>query len=390
MTPHNPRPARLRYQIIAFALARLVINTGHRMIYPFLPTIARGLNVERTAISQAVSARSALGFLSPVFSALANRRGSKIAMLIGLALFAGSMALIAIWPTYPALVVALMVASVGKLIYDPAVQVMISERIHYTERGFAIAITELGWSGAFLVGIPVIGWLIDQSGQWQAPFPVLTVLGIGSIVLLWFIVPSGSKTKRNQPSLVQGLRLILANPSALAGLATGFLISASNETVTIIYGAWLEDAFEMKVTALGLSAVVIGLAELVGEGSVAGFVDRIGKRRAVALGVSTNALAALLLPVFGFSEIGAMVGLFLFFITFEFALVSTIPLMTELLPEARATLMAGNITAYSGGRMLGALIGDPLFNVGLLANCTTAAIFDILALAALLLFVRQE
>jgi predicted MFS family arabinose efflux permease len=307
-----------------------------------------------------------------------------------LVLFVGAMALVAIWPTYPALFIALMVASTGKLIYDPALQVTLGERVQYTQRGFAIAITELSWSGAFLLGIPVIGWLIDRSGQWQAPFPMLTGLGIAAIVLLWIVVPPGNGTERKPPPLAQGLRIIMANPPALAGLATGFFLIASNETVSIIYGAWLEDAFEMQVTALGLSAIVIGIAELVGESGVAGFVDRIGKRRAVACGLGANALAALLLPVLGFSEAGALVGLFLFFITFEFALVRSLPLMTELLPEARAALMAGNVTAYSVGRMLGALIGNPLFEMGLLANCTIAAIFDILALGALLLFVRHE
>jgi predicted MFS family arabinose efflux permease len=390
MEPRNARPVRLRDQIVAFAVVRLVINTGHRMIYPFLPTIARGLGVEFSAISRAVSARSALGLISPVFGALANRRGGKAAMLIGLALFAGSMALVVIWPTYPALFLSLLVANAGKLVYDPAMQAYLGDRVHYTQRGLAIAITELSWSGAFLLGMPVIGWLIDRSGQWQAPFPMLTALGLFAIVLLWFIVPPGDGTAYKQPSLAQGLRIVTANPSALAGLATGFFISASNETVGIIYGAWLEDAFKLEVTALGLSAIVIGIAELVGESSVAGYVDRIGKRRAVALGLGTNALAVLLLPTLGFSEAGAMVGLFLFFITFEFAIVSSIPLMTELLPEARATLMAGNVTAYSGGRMLGALIGAPLFGIGLIANCATAAIFDILALSALLLFVRQD
>jgi len=152
----------------------------------------------------------------------------------------------------------------------------------------------------------------------------------------------------------------------------------------------MEDAFGLKVTALGAASAVIGIAELAGEGSVAGFVDRLGKRRAVGLGIALNALACLLLPALGVSIGGALVGLFLFFVTFEFAVVSAIPLMTELLPGARATLMAWNVAAFAGGRMLGSLIGPQLFNLGLLANSATAAVFDVFALAALLLFVRQD
>lgn len=383
---------RFRFQLVTFAVTRMVLNTGHRMIYPFLPTFARGLGVDLDAVALAVTARSGLGLISPAFGSLADRRGRKVAMLVGLMLFAGAMALVTLWPSYVAFLLALMLASAGKLIFDPAMQAHIGDRVHYTRRGLAIAITELSWSAAFLLGMPLIGWLIDRTGYWQAPFPLLTIFSLLSIGLLWFIMPSDAaeKTEHRRPPFVQSLRVVLAHPAALGAMAMGFLLSAGNEVVGIIYGAWLEDAFELKVTALGASAIVIGLAELAGESGVAGFVDRLGKRRAIALGLSTNSLASLLLPVVGRSEWGAMVGLFLFFISFEFALVSSIPLITELVPQARATLMAANVTAYSGGRMLGALLGPPLFGIDLWANCAITAIFDILALAALLIFIRQE
>jgi len=85
----------------------------------------------------------------------------------------------------------------------------------------------------------------------------------------------------------------------------------------------------------------------------------------------------------------ALVGLFGFFITFEFTLVSAIPLMTELAPGARGTLMGSNIAGQSAGRALGALVGPALFGAGLLANSTVAAGLDILALFVLLRFVRE-
>jgi predicted MFS family arabinose efflux permease len=135
---------------------------------------------------------------------------------------------------------------------------------------------------------------------------------------------------------------------------------------------------------------VIGIAELTSEGAVALYVDRLGKRRAVAIGIGTNALACLLLPVLSFGVEGALLGLFLFFLTFEFGVVSLVPLMTELAPGARATLMAGNVAAFSGGRMLGALIGPALFDVGLLANSTTAAAFNGIALVVLLVFLKHD
>jgi predicted MFS family arabinose efflux permease len=386
----NARSVRLRSQLAAITGARLVINTGHRMIYPFLPTFARGLGVSLDTVALAVTARSALGLIGPLFGMGVDRLGRKAAMIAGVLLVAGGMALVFAWPTYPALVIALLLASAGKLIYDPAMQAYIGDRVQYAQRGLAIAVTELGWSGAFLLGMPVIGWLIARSDRWQAPFPLLAGLGVAAAVILWRIVPHDGVLPVERPSLAQGIRLALTHPSVWAALLISLLISASNEVIGIVYGAWLEDSFGLKVTALGASAIVIGIAELAGEGGVAGFVDRLGKRRAVTLGISANALACLMLPALGVGVEGALIGLFLVYLTFEFAVVSAIPLMTELVPSARVTVMAGNLTAFSAGRMLGTLIGPPLFDLGLGANGVTAAIFDLVALAVLLVFVQQE
>lgn len=384
------RPVRLRSQLVVFSLARLVLNTGHRMIYPFLPTFARGLGVDLSTVALAVTARSALGLLSPTFGSLADARGRKVAMLAGLAVFAGGMLLVTVWPSYPALLVALLLASAAKLIYDPAMQAYIGDRVLYAQRGLAIAVTELSWSGAFLLGIPFIGWLIARSGAWQIPFPLLAGAGVLAAALLWWAVPADADSASERVALADGIRLVLAHRPALGGLLAAYLISAANETVNIIYGAWMEDAFALKVTALGATAIVIGVAELFGEGMVAGFVDRLGKRRAVMLGVGLNIAACLALPALGFRVESALAGLFLLFITFEFAIVSAIPLMTELLPNARATLLAGNVAAFSAGRMTGALIGPPLFGIGLLANGAVAAALNLGALAAVAWLVRQE
>ena len=44
----------------------------------------------------------------------------------------------------------------------------------------------------------------------------------------------------------------------------------------VIYGAWLEKAFNISIVALGIATGVIGIAELVGEVLVATISDRFG------------------------------------------------------------------------------------------------------------------
>lgn len=390
-SPRRAAPPALTYQIIAITIARTVLNTGHRMAYPFLPTLARGLGVDREAISLALAARNGLGLGGPLFGSLADRRGRRVAMVGAMLAFGAAMLLVLAWPTYPALFIGLLLAGAAKLVYDPAMQAYVGDRVPYARRGRAIAITELSWSLAFLLGMPMIGWLIARTDAWQAPFPLLGVVGLLTALLLARLIPSDRPPRGTpRPSLIAALRTVSAHPVALAGLTVGLLISLGNELVSVVYGAWLEDAFDLQVAALGTTAIVIGVAELAGEGGVGGLVDRIGKRRAVALGAGLNVLAALGLPALDVAVGGALVGLFLFYITFEFALVSSIPLMTELVPSARATLMAGNVAAMSAGRMVGAVVGPLLFDGGILVNALACAAINLIALAVLLLFVKQD
>jgi predicted MFS family arabinose efflux permease len=116
---------------------------------------------------------------------------------------------------------------------------------------------------------------------------------------------------------------------------------------------------------------------------VAAFVDRLGKPQSVALGLAVNSLAALLLPLLGRTEAGALAGLALFYISFEFTLVSSIPMMTEVLPGARATVMAFNVAFIALGRAIGAPLAAFLFHFGFPVVTAGAVLFNLFALLAL-------
>jgi len=385
----SKRQFTLPYQIAGFLLTRMVVNTAFRMIYPFLPEISRGLGVSLETVTRAITLRAGLGLFSPLLGSLADSRGRRAAMLIGTALFVVAMLLVGFIPTYATLVIALMLTTCSKIIFDPAMYAYLGDHVPYARRGLVAGFVEFGWSGAFLLGVPAAGWLIARSG-WSSPFLVIGFMGIGLWVLLWRIIPAEPARTIARPSLRQGLRTVLNSRPALASIVVSLLIASSNETVNIVYGKWLEDSFRFQIEALGLSAAIIGISELLGEGMVAGLVDRLGKRRAVGLGLGTSALTALLLPLLGTSPDGARLGLFLFYLTFEFTIVSAIPLSTELVPAARATLLAANSTAALLGRMIGSLLGPALFVHGLGANTVLCTVFNLVGFVLLILFIRES
>jgi predicted MFS family arabinose efflux permease len=284
----------------------------------------------------------------------------------------------------------LILSMLGKYVYDPSLQAYLGDRVVYQRRGRVLAIAELGWSLSFIIGVPLMGFLIARYG-WSAPFPVLALLGLGAFGILAWMVPGDKVREGVQSGLWANLRKVFTYPPVLPGLVMAMLIGVANELINLVFGVWLENSFGLMIAALGAASAVIGLSELSGESLAVAFTDRLGKPLAVGLGLGLNCLAVLALPVLGTSSTGAVVGLFFIYITFEFAIVSSIPMMTEVMPSARATVMAVAGASISLGRVIGALMGTPLYLFGvssagipdILPNALAAVILNILAIIAL-------
>jgi predicted MFS family arabinose efflux permease len=403
---------KLRFQLILFMLIRTVFNSAYRMIYAFLPIFGRGLGVSIHSMSLALTTRAAVSSLGPFAASVSDDRGRKFGMLFGLALFSIGTGLVVFSPTFPVFVLSLILATIGKYVFDPSMQAYLGDRVSYQQRGRVLAVTEFGWSLAFVLGIPLAGYVIARAG-WMAPFPLFALLGLVSTLTLFISLPTDRHEERPNHGLVKNFRSVLGFAPALAALGIGVCASTANEVINVVFGVWLDDSLKswvgtqgfvgifkflnyfkeslgLNIALLILAAIVIGLSELSAEGLVARFVDQLGKPRAVALGLLINSLAALLLPWLGKTTSGALFGLFMFYISFEFALVSLIPMMTEIMPKNRATLMAFNVAALSIGRAAGALLAPYLYGAGLLASGLGAVLFNGVALVFLRKFLQKE
>jgi predicted MFS family arabinose efflux permease len=376
----------LRLQIILIICVRMVFNTMHRMVYPYLSYFAHGMGVDLATLTTALLGRSLAGFFSPLFASVADNHGRKAGMLLGTTLFTVGVSLVVFKPTFPAFFLTLVLTTLGYMIFIPAMQAHLGDQVPYEQRGLVMALSEMSWSLSFILGVPLMGFLISSHG-WMAPFPLLTILGLFSLALLARILPPSHSPVDKPASLWAGLRRVFTHPPALAGLAMVTLYSAANETINVVFGVWIENKFAFTLVSLGAASLGIGLAELCGEALVGGLTDRLGKQRAVAIGLFLNCLAALSLLLFGGWLPGALGGLFLFYLTFEFTLVSGIPLMSEVLPPARATLMASHMAFISLGRALGDILAPALFThtflPGITANVLVTVGLNVLAAAAL-------
>jgi predicted MFS family arabinose efflux permease len=372
-------------QIIAVMFFRLLLNTGRRFVYPFAPALSRGLDVPLAAITSIIATSqmtSLLGFFS---GPLADRIGYRFMMRTGLAFLAVGMLLCGLLPTYWPVFIGLVVASFGKTIFDPAIQAFIGRNVPFARRGRVIGAVETAWAGSTLVGIPALGLIIERLG-FNASFYILAFLGAMGWIFISRVIPPDEPTNRTtqkKESLTASLKQLVRIRPAAGMLAFGFWISIANDSLFVVYGAWFEQEFLVSLVTLGFSTVAIGAAELLGESITALFADRLGLKRAVVCGLCLVMCAYLLLPIIGRSLPSAMIGMFCVFLAFEFTIVTSFSLGTELMPGARATMMSGFYATAGVGRMIGVLIGGLLWSFGgITAVAWSSAGFTLLGLGS--------
>jgi predicted MFS family arabinose efflux permease len=267
----------------------------------------------------------------------------------------------------------------GKPLFDISGQAFIADRVPYGRRGRYIALFETTWALALLGGAPAAGWLISHLG-WRAPFWAVAALALVALAALpWAMdgdVPQAAGTRVARLRLTRSAALIVAAVFALMFAA---------EVSFVVFGAWLEDRFGLSLVALGGAATAIAVAELAGEGASFALTDRLGPRRSVSLGLVVCIAAFAALGPASRSLGGGLAVMVVAFFGFEFAIVSALPLATEVAPEGRARFLALLVVALSASRALAGVAGPALFSWGgFAANSTVSAVAGGLAMVMLL------
>lgn len=379
-------PASVGSMLPALLLSRTVINTSFRVVYPFLPVIARGLGISIASASVLLTLRFATGLAAPILGPMADRFGRRRMMVIGLLVFVVAGVLLAGVGTLAAAGIAFALYGLAKVLYDPAVHAYLGDTVPYERRARVVGAVELSWSAAWLLGVPASGFLIERFG-WRAPWAALVALGLLGAWITHTRLPSAARAgeHEHEPSAVRVMLRtwwqLVRQPAVVILLATNLFLIVAVEVPFIVYGAWLETTFTLSLTSLGIASTVVGLAELAAEVSIMAVTDRLGKRRSVVGGLIGLAVCLVALPrLAGMGLAGALVGVTCMMFCFEFAIVSLLPMATEVVADRRASVFSLVVVTASLGRALGSALGGWLWrwetielNAGVGALCALSA-----------------
>lgn len=380
--PDSSRPP-IAAALTSLSVVRLLLNSTERFVYPFLPTIARGLGIDLEQAGLLLSARAVGGLTAPATVGTAGRgRRHRRLVVAALGLFVAGALLVVLPGRFAVAVIGFAVLGAARPAYDAAAQAYLAERTPYHRRGRVLAVLELTYAGGLLVGAPVAGFLISR-GDWRTPFVAASAAGVLAVVGL---VPLLEATGPDEGHGAERLRI---DRDSWALLVTLSLLAAGVELTLVVMGAWFEIDFGLTLLALGGAAMVLGLGELVGELVPLAVSDRLGKRRTVAVGLAVSALGFAGLPVTSTLAFG-LAALTVALLGFEIAIVAAIPIVSEAQPQARSRFLALGGVAMFGGRAVAAAAGPPLFaRAGIAGNALGSAAIHGLALALLLLLVRE-
>lgn len=345
-------------------LSRLVINTAFRMSYAFVPEFSRGLGIDLPAMGALISTRSFAGMLAPVFGSLSDRYGRRPVMYSALVLLIVCATLAYLSPSLIFFAVGFVGLGLAKVMFEPSGSAFLGDRVPYARRGLVLGMSELGWASGGLIGVPIAARAIALWG-WQSPY-ALIALG-GGLALVWAAIALPRTDRVHSAQRVDtraAFSAVSHHRSAVIMLCVAASFMIGGELIAVSYASWLSQTFQLDVIALGGIVATFALADVGGEVLSMLAVDRFGKKRALLAGYCATTLFYFAIPALGASLPVAVAALFVYYVCFEFTIVSVAPLVSELAPEARGTMLSLTALAASVGRTIGGLGGAALFALG--------------------------
>ena len=359
--------SRTVWSILAIVFGRLVINISKRFPYPFVSAIGATFSVTADSIQNVIALTNGAGLLSPILGTISEHFGRKVVMVGVLVMMTAMSLLAAIFADYGIFVLVMFSLGIGKIIYDPTFQAYLGDVIHYSRRARVMGIAELSWALSLVIAAPVAGFLLD-AGSLQAVFLFVAVMLALGALAVWLLVESDETPDHHHKRIriispLAAMRTVSAHPPAVFALLYSLCLTLSHEIFFINYGLWMEDAFDLVLTALGAVTIIIALAEVIGEFIVITVADRVGTKQTSMYGMLIAAICFVIIPNLSFSLPLAMFGIFLLFIAIETSIVSALPLFTEILPKSRAVMMSANMGSHSLGRLAGAALGALIYKL---------------------------
>lgn len=279
---HDPRPIRLRLQLIALYAGGFLGPFGGGVVASVLPEIGEDLGVGASAAASSLTAYLLpFAALMLVSGTLGSRWGKVRTVRIAYGVYVVASLACFLAPTLEIFLAARVMQGSANAFTTPLLLASLAAATPQARLGRA-----LGAFGAFQAAgqssAPLIGGLAAEF-DWRLAFLVIAVVAgvLGGVGLPKTTTPQSAAPARLRDALrPEVLRIgvvALLGWGALGGLS--FLLAFR-----------FEDEFGLSPTARGLMLTLFGLAGIIAARRAGILIDRIGARKAVSIGAISGAV----------------------------------------------------------------------------------------------------
>ena len=377
--------------IVALGLGGFGIGTTEFVAMGLLNLIADDFQISEDQAGHIISAY-ALGVVvgAPLITTLTGRVPRRRLALILMAAFTVGNGLSYFANSYEVLVVSRFIAGFPHGAYFSVVALISASLAPEGKRGKYVALSGLGLSIATVIGVPAAQWMGSTWG-WNTAFRFVALIGLITMVALWFAVPHMSRMPATKPLTELGA---LINSQVLFTLGIGTVGFGGMFAVYTYISFTLTENAGFDAAKIWIPLMVYGIGMVIGTYIGGVLADR--NLEFTILGV----LVALIfvLSAFYFSSEVAWLGIVNFGVIGMMGSMLVPSLQTRLMDvagDAQSLAAALNHSALNMANAAGAAVGGAVIAAGhgysapALAGAVMAACGALLWIPAFLLRKRQ-
>ena len=240
-----------------------------------------------------------LAYYAPSYIAgeLSDRFSRKWLLTIGLALNGLGFVLLALAPSYPLAMAAVVLAGLGGTLYHPSGMAMVGDLFH-GKGGRAFGIVGIGGGAGFFLGPLYTGWRADMTGDWRAPLLELGLAGIVAAIIFCLLAKRIPRTQNTESTTRKPLFPTTATLAVFAVAIFAFGIrDMGGNGVSTLGSLFLQKVHGWDLTKTGFALSLIFLAAIISNPLFGHLSDRYGNRPTwIILTLTLGAVVAIFIP----------------------------------------------------------------------------------------------
>ena len=248
--------------MLALAFGGFGIGTTEFVAMGLLPDIAASLHISEPIAGHVISAY-ALGVVvgAPAIASLTARMPRKTLLLSLIAMFTlGNLASV-VAPTYGTLMAARFVSGIPHGAFFGVAALVAGHLMGPRNRAKAVAHVMTGLTVATVLGVPLASWL-GQALGWRSAFGLVVLVGIGTLVALWYWLPDLASMHVTSPlTELSALR----RPQVWLALLIGMVGFGGMFAVYTYVTTTLTDVSGLSLALVPLALMVFGVGMVVGN-----------------------------------------------------------------------------------------------------------------------------